>query len=69
MFVSYPQRQGTGTLTSATEGVYEGTWEKDMRHGKGKLTYPNGDVYEGDWELSKVLFEFTVFHENCRQGS
>ncbi len=43
-----------GKLSSSTLGVYEGTWEKDMRHGRGKLTYPNGDVYEGDWELNKV---------------
>ena len=48
------QRHGTGTLKTAQNGVYEGSWDRDMKHGAGKELYPNGDMYEGTWELNRV---------------
>ena len=48
------QRTGNGKLESHGLGVYEGSWEEDLRHGTGKLVYPNRDVYVGLWENNKV---------------
>ena len=50
----HPQRYGTGKLKTAQDGMYEGSWDRDMKHGAGKELYPNGDLYDGTWELNKV---------------
>ena len=48
------QRSGHGTLKTALNCVYEGSWDKDMKHGAGKELYANGDMYEGTFELNRV---------------
>ena len=51
---SLTQRSGNGTLKTAQNCIYEGSWDRDMKHGAGKELYSNGDMYEGTFELNRV---------------
>ena len=43
------QRDGTGVMTYADGGSYDGQWKKGRRHGQGVYVYGNADYYSGQW--------------------
>lgn len=44
------KREGKGSETMVSHGVYAGEWLQDLRCGCGTFKWLNGNTYDGDWK-------------------
>jgi len=60
-------RDGSGTLWSANNSKFVGTFKNDKKHGSGQIFFPEGTIYQEKWNNNILESHIKIYDPKAQE--